>query len=218
MTPSTIRLAGALALCTGLVACTTVPGAPYYEAPYYPVYQPQPVYMYNQPPLVRPYPVAPPPPIYYGRPYDDDRRGWNHPPGGHDRWRDRDNGRDRDNARDRDRADRDRRDREDRERHDRDAQRGRPRNAFSRHRRRLHKARTGCGAMHAPLAKVSPPTTIEAEAPGLQTQQTAERLHRPTYTEPCHALPPEAPVEMARRSGALRLQRPACVQPGHSLH
>lgn len=126
MKPSISRLAGAFALCAGLAACTTVPGDPYYETPYYPAYQPQPVYIYNQPPLIRPYPVAPPPPVYYGRPYDDDRRGWNHPPAANDRWRDRDNGRDRDNARDRDRADRDRRDREDRERHDREAQRGRP--------------------------------------------------------------------------------------------
>ena len=91
-------------------------------------------------------------------------------------------------------------------------------NAFNHRLRHPRKARAGCGATPAPLAKASLPTTIEAEAPGLQTQQTAERLHRPTYTEPCHALPPEAPVEMARRSGALRLQRPACVQPGHSLH
>lgn len=62
-----------------------------------------------------------------------------------------------------------------------------PLNAFSRHPHRLHKARTGSGVMRAPLAKANPPTTIAAEAPGLQTRQTADYLRRPIQpgTMPC---------------------------------
>jgi hypothetical protein len=60
-------------------------------------------------------------------------------------------------------------------------------NAFSRHPHRLRKARTGCGAMPGHRAKASLPTTIAAEAPGLQTRPTADRLHRPRQhgTMPC---------------------------------
>ncbi|AYM96898.1 hypothetical protein EAG14_13465 [Acidovorax sp. 1608163] len=62
-----------------------------------------------------------------------------------------------------------------------------PLNAFSRHPHRQHKARTGSGAMPGHQAKASLPTTIAAEAPGLQTRQTADRLRRPLQpgTMPC---------------------------------
>lgn len=111
--------ASAFALCAVLGACTTAPGYPYGEAPDYPVYPPQTVYLYPQPLLIRPYPVAPPPPVvFYGRPYGDERYGWNRAPAFNGHWRDRD--------RDRDRFDRNHGEPEGRGRHDREAPRGRP--------------------------------------------------------------------------------------------